>query len=752
MRWRFLGPSVAGTMGLALAALGARPVGIDSPRRPAKSDTSSLSHSADAATSRAAHILAATKDIRWFDALNMGGAMQTRVAPEAAHEAMALPYAAVENTPDAPPPTPETLGPAVTTPDAFTWPTDFDPVAARDALKAYRTGDIAAGDQLARAAASDLQKLTLEWATLRLQPRLTGFGRINAFLDAHPDWPGAPLLRRRAEEALYSDRTRMGLIRTYFAARPPQSPVGKLALARAQLAEGKTAEATAIVRAVWRQEELGSGLEAAVRKEFGILLSAADHKYRADRLFYREKEAAAIRAAGYAGNDVLALNRARAAITENAKPDKLVAAVPKALQADPSLAYARIQKLRRDNKFAEAAKEMFEAPRDPAVIVDGDAWWVERRLLARKLLDTGDAKTAFRIVSEHSAVSAENIIDAEFHIGWIALRFLAEPANAEPHFVAALKIAETPMSRSRASYWLGRALEAQEKADDAKAAYETAAAYSGSYYGQLARARLGLESAALRLPARIAMGDERLESVRVVEALLGLGENELALGLAADAARKITDEPQLAALAQTMIAAHDARGALMIGKLAAPRGFALDDAAFPIFGIPAFEPASNSAEMAIVYAIARQESAFQANAVSSAGARGLMQMIASTAARTAKRVGAAFDVSRLTSDPAFNARLGAAHLGDLLTENSGSMILTFVAYNAGGRRVKEWIAAYGDPRKPDVDPIDWVERIPFNETRNYVQRVSENLEMYRIRFGGGARVVGTDLRTVAAQL
>jgi soluble lytic murein transglycosylase len=207
----------------------------------------------------------------------------------------------------------------------------------------------------------------------------------------------------------------------------------------------------------------------------------------------------------------------------------------------------------------------------------------------------------------------------------------------------------------------------------------------------------------------------------------------------------------MAALAQAMIAAHDARGALMVGKLGEPRGFALDEAAYPVFGIPAFEAASNSAGTPLVYAIARQESAFQADAVSSAGARGLMQMIASTAARTAKRVGDPFDVGRLTSDPAFNARLGAAHLGDLLAENNGSMILTFAAYNAGGKRVKEWIAAYGDPRKPDVDPIDWVERIPFTETRNYVQRVAENLEMYRLRFGGGARVVGTDLRTVATR-
>jgi soluble lytic murein transglycosylase len=250
----------------------------------------------------------------------------------------------------------------------------------------------------------------------------------------------------------------------------------------------------------------------------------------------------------------------------------------------------------------------------------------------------------------------------------------------------------------------------------------------------------------------MAQGDARNDAVRGAELLFAADAKDLASSLAFDAARHLTDEAQLASLAQVVTAARNPRATLIVGKLASQRGYALDEVAFPTFGVPMFEPLARSAPLQVVYAIARQESAFQAQASSSAGAKGLMQMLPSTARRTAKNAGVPFDEGRLVSDAAFNAQLGAAHLGELLGEQRGSLILTFAAYNAGGRRVKEWIAAYGDPRDASVDPIDWVERIPFTETRNYVQRVVENLEMYRARFGqrGGFDIVRT-LRTADAK-
>ena len=257
----------------------------------------------------------------------------------------------------------------------------------------------------------------------------------------------------------------------------------------------------------------------------------------------------------------------------------------------------------------------------------------------------------------------------------------------------------------------------------------------------------------MRKPRQIAKGDARAAATRVAEMLVALGENDMAATLATEAVKTMTDEAQIAALADVAARAGDARVTLAIGKNAIQRGHTLDEAAYPTFGIPAFEPALNSAPMAVIYAIARQESAFAPRALSPAGAKGLMQMIDATAKRTAQQIGVAFDKARLIEDPAFNALLGAAHLGQLLNDFRGSYIMTFAAYNAGPRRVREWIEAYGDPRDPAIDPVDWVERIPFTETRNYVQRVTENLEIYRLRFGDDRPfAIRTDLRGAEARL
>jgi soluble lytic murein transglycosylase len=250
-----------------------------------------------------------------------------------------------------------------------------------------------------------------------------------------------------------------------------------------------------------------------------------------------------------------------------------------------------------------------------------------------------------------------------------------------------------------------------------------------------------------------AEGNQRDEVVRSLELLYAIGEKETALPLVSESAQRLEGADQMAALARVVGKEKDARVSLLFGKLAAQRGMPLDDLAYPVYGIPGYQPLGNSASRSVVYAIARQESAFDARAKSSAGAKGLMQMIASTAKRTASHMGVGFNEKRLLDDASFNAQLGAAHLGELLAEQRGSYVLTFAAYNAGGKRVQEWIDAHGDPRNPQVDPVDWIERIPFTETRNYVQRVMENLTVYRARFQeAGPAPLQTDLRQVAAKL
>jgi soluble lytic murein transglycosylase len=605
------------------------------------------------------------------------------------------------------------------------------------ALAAYKEGDFAGGDLALVGVETELARTAAQWAGLRLHPREAGFARLSRFLAEHPAWPAAAWLRQRVEEALYGDPHSDQKIADHFAAMQPRTPAGKLALARVMLRQGQALEVAALIKPLWREDDFNEALETTTRKEFSQFLDAADHKYRADRLLYAQKTGAALRAAAHAGADVLELARARVLAANESATDKSFAAVPAALQNDPGLTFARIFTLRHRKKFLEAAALLRSAPRDPRLVIDGDAWWVERRLLARKLLDLGHPAEAFELCAGHAARSLSYRVEAEFHAGWIALRFLRDPAEAERRFETILAIAETPLQKSRGAYWLARAREAKgspEAVGAARAAYETAAVHSTTFYGQLARERLGVGDSPLRPAPRPAEGEARDESVRVVELLFALGETALAVPLASDAAKALASEAQVAALAAVAERRRDAKVSLTLGKLASYRGMTIDDAAFPAFGIPQFAALPGSASRSIVYAIARQESAFDPKAVSSAGAMGLMQMIESTARQTARQTGVGFDARRMLDEPAFNARLGAAHLGLLLGEHKGSYILTFAAYNAGGKRVKEWIDAYGDPRKADVDPIDWVERIPFTETRNYVQRVMENLVVYRAKF------------------
>ncbi len=612
----------------------------------------------------------------------------------------------------------------------------FDPAPIRDALAAYRAGDLAAGDAAARVVSDPLVRTALEWVALRDASAKIGMERLSAFGTRHPDWPAQGWFRRQVEARLFraSDTS---TVKAFFAASAPQTPVGKLALARSLKAEGRMPDASRIARALYRDSELSPFVETRLKADFGGELQKADYKYRADRLLYKEDVGGALRAAALAGPDVVALVKARAAVIADAPSDKVIAAVPPQLRNDPGLLLALIQKLRRADKLKEAAAAMLAAPRDPALLINGDEWWTERRVLARKILDSGDARTAYRICAEHSATSAESRIEAEFHAGWIALRFLGDPATAAKHFATAGQLAETPTSLARIAYWQARATENSIDPDAlarARLYYEKAAQNPSTYYGQLAQAALGRKADIVRAPTREAKGPARSDAIRVVELLYAAGEKDAAYALATDAAQTVKDEAQIGALATVIDAQQDAHLSLTIGKLMSQRGMPADALAFPTFGIPRFEPLVNSASSSIVYSVARQESAFNATVVSAAGAKGLMQMIDSTAKRTAIKAGLPFDETRLLRDAAFNAQLGAAHLGALLAEQGNSYILTFAAYNAGGGRVKQWIDAYGDPRTPGVDPVDWVERIPFTETRNYVQRVMANVTMYQARF------------------
>lgn len=615
----------------------------------------------------------------------------------------------------------------------------YDPAHLREALAAYRTSGVTAGDAVAAQIQDPVLRTALSWFAIRANPSAFGFQRLLTFAQAHPSWPALPWLRRRMEGMLLP-AAEPAIVAPFFAAAPPQTPAGKLALAKALRSMGREADAVRLARATFREHDLPADIDAILIRDFGSVLTRADYKYRADRLLYDGRIAAGLWAARKAGPDILALEEARVAVLAGATVS--VDSLAPELRSDPALVFAKAQHLRHANKLIEAAQLLRTVPRDAARLVDGDEWWHERRALARDLLDAGKVNAAYITCAEHGAASPEGEIDAEFHAGWIALRFLHDPVRATYHFWVAAKQAVTPTSVARIAYWQARTADASADPAQHGAArryYERAALYGETYYGQLARQALNMPSDLPAEPVSRATGTARDEGIRVIEILFALDERETATSLAMDAAQTISAPDQVAALAAVVGAQQDAHLALTVGKLFGQRGISVVSLAFPTFGVPSFRAVAESAPAAVVYAVARQESAFQARARSSAGAQGLMQMIAATARRTAIRAGLSFTFERLVRDAAFNAQLGAAHLGTLLRDNEGSLILTFVAYNAGPGRVRDWVQTYGDPRKPGVDAVDWVERIPFTETRNYVQRVIANVAVYSALFGGAPR-------------
>lgn len=592
-----------------------------------------------------------------------------------------------------------------------------------------------------------------EWIILRSENNNVTVERYRAFIAANPSWPSQTFFRRRAEAALWDDRRDDATVFGWFENETPLSAKGRLALARALLARGDRRTAERYVRDAWRGESMSGDTENAVLEQFGALLTPADHKARMDFLLYGSDTDAALRAAKRLDGGQMTLAKARIAANRKAANGKaLLDAVPSELHNDPGYMFNRIQLLRREEKFAEAAQLMLAASRDPGRLHNLDEWWVERRLLARKMLDVGEYRTAY-LIARDAALPSRDIYktEQEFTAGWIALRFLKDPATAAQHFARIGVGSANPTALARAGYWQGRAAEAMGRSQEARAAYASAAEQSTSYYGQLARAKLGMPQIDLNgVPAGRSRGIERLEVVRAVALLYASDERDLALPMFGDIGEN-GDPDVLAGLGELASRHSDARGMLIMGKAALNRGLPFDFYAYPVTGIPSFKPIGPEVERALMFAIARQESAFNPTVVSPANAYGLMQVTADAGRYVCKKYGASFDLNRLKSDPVYNATLGAAELAGLLDDYRGSYIMTFAAYNAGRGSVRKWIARYGDPRDPSVDAVDWVEQIPFAETRNYVQRIMENLQVYRARFGGGTKLqIDADLRRGAS--
>lgn len=639
---------------------------------------------------------------------------------------------------------------AVPTPGAPQAPGQSQPSPPSQSVAQLKSGlDALAANDIAGARnardtlpATSLDRHILAWAIALYSGNQVPSGEIADAARMLPGWPGTIELRKNSERALYRENPPPQVVVQAFGLSQPLTPEGVMILARSQVALGNAAAARAVLVPFWRSEKLAAKDEAAIIKEFAALIPAADHRYRMERMFYADRPASALRIAGLAGAQQLA--DAWAAVDRGDKnAAKLLKAVPEA-QHSAGYYFAEAEYLRKQRKFADAAAVVMTAPTDRDALVDPDAWWVERRVLSRELVDEGDVKTAYRIVSMHAAENPENAAEAEFHAGWYALRGLNDPATAATHFARIAGLARGPVSLSRAYYWLGRAAEVGGPGN-ARDYFARAAAYGTTFYGQLAGERAGLRTLNIAYPKPSAADRQSFEGREAVNAIRRLqeaGYDRYAETLYRDLAGQLSSPGELALLAMLAEKQDNHFMALKVGKIAAQRGIDVGALSHPLGVIPDTADISGSGK-ALAYAIARQESEFNIGAVSSAGARGLLQLMPDTAKQLAKKAGMIFSQARLTSDAGYNATLGSAFLGEQLDRFGGSYVLTFAGYNAGPGRAAQWVAKYGDPRGKDVDAVvDWIERIPYTETRSYVQRVVENYEVYKMRISGKYDIVG----------
>ena len=630
------------------------------------------------------------------------------------------------------------------------------------ALYTARLADNAAGrftgmsaSPLTGAASIPILDTVVTWDRLRRESYKGSFAEYAAFLRAHPDFPQALVIRRLAEKAMTADVPPLNRL-AYFQRFAPLSAAAKLRQAEALLAQGRRAEANEVARDAWDSAGLDIDTEKALIEGFEDALRPQDHLGRAERLLWNGQITAAGRLLPRLEMDRRLWLLARIATRGNS-PDAVARlnGVPQALRNDPGLLRDEALWHRQNNRLAEAHRLLIEARPAPGSVFDPQQWMATRLDFGRNAWRAGDAATAYALLANHESHAPDTAIierslserqvyvDLEWLAGWLALRKLNRPLDAARHFRNVRAAAQTPLSQSRGDYWTGRALEAAGRAAEARAAYEAAARHPDYFYGQLAFEKLGrpfaLRTANVPMPDANVQGTFRARPlVRAAQALGDLGDRErqrLFLLALVNSAKTPAEHAMVASLAgvlgRTELGVNAAKALRGLGEAGVDSpGIPLIEAGWPLLPLPE----ELAPRRVIIHAIARQESQFDRTARSPANARGLMQLLPATAAETAGKLGLTASTERLFTDPIYNVTLGSAYFLRM-RESFGSDVLAVAAYNAGPGNVRKFLAQNGDPRMPDVDMLDWIEAIPFSETRNYVHRVLENAVVYEARMG-----------------
>lgn len=594
----------------------------------------------------------------------------------------------------------------------------------------------------ARQSQNHLTNKTVEWLYLRREPKKAGYTRLMAFVYANPTWPKVGALRTYAERRLLWGNAPSQALAQHFQRNKPRSPAGFAALAKLELSRGnKSAAKKALLRA-WYNPKLGKETKSVILKQLRGLLSTANHERRLWILIHAQKSNEAVATAHLISKaHVKAARAAQALIRRRRNAIHLYKSVPSSLRGKLALQYALARYYRKKGKPVSALKILSRVSAKTSGTYDQAAWWVERRLIIREMVDRANARywpQLYRQATRHGFRRGKHFEEGEFLSGWVALRKLGKPKIAVKHFLRMANGAKSRTQKSRADYWAARAYLVLGNKAKADVHFKHAARTPTLFYAQLALEALGRGRERIRLDtghhdAATLKQMNRLELIRAVRLLHRAGGDRETGAFIWPIARALKSKSQASAAADILHSHGGPHMALRLAKAAGAFGYDIDNWGYPVRAMPKIRRIGKPVETAVIMGISRQESEFNATARSYVGARGLMQLMPGTAKMVARKYKLRHSTGKLTAQPAYNAMLGAALLGDLIHQFNGSYILTFVGYNAGPGRSRQWVRKYGDPRGGRTDPIDWIESIPYTETRKYVQKVMQNVHIYRSR-------------------